>query len=142
MIQKLQSISNNIQLSDKIRTSINPESCSPVELEIYVISMYESGEISLKDTLIFRPLDLKPLAADLGIDVSGISLKYFSKVYNEPNVKRNLYRDYKSILNQMVINRESSKNVSMMKRSVEVLDMIKNTKSFGSIYKSLFNTSK
>ncbi len=142
MIQKLQSISNNIQLSDKIRTSVNPESCSPVELESYVISMYESGEISLKDTLIFRPLDLKPLAADLGIDVSGISLKYFSKVYNEPNIKRNLYRDYKSILNQMVIDRESSENISMMKQAVEVLDMIKNKKSFGSIYKSLLNTAK
>jgi hypothetical protein len=137
MIQKINAVSvGSVLLSGKSDSFIDIENCSPKELENFITGMYKNGEVSLKDTLVFRPLDLKPFAEESGLDSSNISLKYFSKVWSEPNTKRNLYRDYKSILNQMVIDGESNLNVSTMKSAVQLLDKIKNQKSFGAIYQN------
>lgn len=126
MIKSVQSLTDALSSYEKRSvSSINIENCSPRELENYISGMYKNGEISLKETLIFRPLDISPLAADLGIDSSKISVKYFPKVHESIDVKRNLYSDYKSILNQMVIDRDSSQNIALMKDAVALLDKIK-----------------
>lgn len=137
MIHGVKSISDISNYSaGKRETGIDIENCSPDELEKFINGMYQKGEITLKETLVFKPLDLAPLADEAGIDPSKISQKYFSKVYDEPDKKRNLYRDYRSILNQMIIDGESSQNIAVMKNATRLLDRLKGLKSFETIYQN------
>jgi len=120
----------------KSENTIDVENCSPKELEKNVIEMYLNGEISLKDTLAFRLLDLKITADDIGIDIPKINPKYFSKLWDNPNTRRNLYKDYKSAFHQMLIDGDASKNLSMMKNAIKLLDKMMGQKSFSAVYKN------
>jgi hypothetical protein len=135
MIQKKSTVSvGGVFSSIKSETTIDIENCSPKELENFIIGMYQNGEISLKDTLAFRPLDFKTLTDDLGLDSSKINLKYFSKLWDNPNTKRNLHKAYKSALHQMLI--DGDRNIIMMKNAIKLFEKMKNQKSLSVSYKS------
>ena len=135
MIQKVTAVSvGGVLSSGKSENNFDIENCTPQELENFITGMYKNGEISLKDTMTFRPLGSTPLADESGVDGSTIRTKYFSKLWANPNAKRNLYRDYKSVLNQMVI--DGDQNISMMKNAIQMLDKMKSQRSFEIVYKN------
>lgn len=107
---------------------------SPNELETLVDEMYKKGEITLKDTLAFKPLSTNNLAKDLNVNADKIKIKYFSEVWDNPNTKRDLLTQYKNIFNQQISNGE---NIESSKNGLRVLSIIEKKYSFGSIFKSM-----
>lgn len=93
---------------------------SPNELLPLVDEMYNNGEISLKDTLAFKKLNLQPFAEASGKSVNSLKLKYFSNAYDNLNMKRNMMKEYQDILTEQINGGDDSENIAFAKNAIDV----------------------
>ena len=110
---------------------------SPNELEKLIDTMYKNNEISLKDTLAFKPLSLRPLAEDLNIPEDKIKITY-SDVWSNRNTKRNMLDEYKALLQKQINNNDSEQNITFLRNAVSLLEKIQT--KYGSSFKDELNS--
>ncbi len=116
-------------------SSYNIHNMSPNEMDQMTLEMFNRGEISLKERLPFVPLPLDRLSQELGQE---IHLKYYSRVWDDPNRKRDMLSEFESILRDQVRDSDIQQNISSTQSAISLLKQIeqKQSQSFESILQS------
>ena len=139
MIEKISAINHtaaNLNTAPR-GSSYNIHNMSPNEMDQMTLKMFNRGEISLKERLPFVPfpLDTDRLSQELGQEVH---LKYYSRVWDDPNRKRDMLSEFESILMDQVRDNGSQQNISITQSAISLLKQIeqKQSQSFESILQS------
>jgi hypothetical protein len=102
---------------------------SPKELDKLTLQMFKNGEIKLKDRLPFIPLDTK-------IEGKNIHVKYYSRVWDNKDMKRDMIMEYTKILQEQISDNDSQMNIIFTKEALALLERIDKKFSFNEILAS------
>ncbi len=106
---------------------------SPNEMDKLTLDMFNRGEISLKERLPFAPLDTKRLSQISGQDVS---IKYYSRVWDDPDRKRDMVLEFNSILKEQVSDNDNQQNINVTQGALSLLKQMEQRLSFDAVLKS------
>jgi hypothetical protein len=98
---------------------------SPKELDNLTLDLFKKGEISLKDRLPFIPLDMTKLS---GSAEKQVHVKYYSKVWDDPNRKRDMLAAYRSVLQEQISDHDTQQNIQMTKNALTLLENLARSK--------------
>lgn len=103
---------------------------SPKDLQNYFAKKVQTGEVSLKEALPFMVLDTTSLEQKVGKE---ISLKYASRVWDQPNLKRDMVKEYKSMLEEMKMGNADRKSIELVENAIRLLEKYNGSSSFSNI---------
>jgi hypothetical protein len=106
---------------------------SPNEMDKLTLDMFNRGEISLKERLPFVPLDTKRLSQISGQDVS---IKYYARVWDDPDRKRDMVLEFNSILKEQVSDNDNQQNINVTQGALSLLKQMEQRLSFADVLKS------
>lgn len=109
-------INNQTQKGDQ---AIDVRNMSPNEMGAWASRLFENGEISGQAAIALIPLDTRPLSLTLEKEVH---LKYSSRVWDNPNQKRNMLAQFKTILQERIHDNDDPKNIAVTKAAISVLE--------------------
>jgi hypothetical protein len=136
MLEKISAVNSLVNSTSKITSvkgAYDIHNISPNEMKDLVFNMYQKGEISLKDTLAFTPLDTKPLSDQLG---QKVQLTHYNRVWDNPNRKRDMLAEFKSILQKQIKDNSDEKNIEITKGAIALLERLESKSSFKDILKN------
>jgi hypothetical protein len=100
---------------------------SPKELDELTLQMFKNGEINLKDRLPFIPLDTN-------IDGKNTHLKYYSRVWDNIDMKRDMIKEFTQILKEQISDKDDQMNIKMTRDAIALLERIDKKLSFNEIF--------
>jgi hypothetical protein len=113
--------------SAKRTVSYDIHNISPREMDKLTLEMFQRGEISLRERLPFLPLDTERLARETGQDVQ---IKYHSRVWDDPDRKRDMLLEFNNILNGQLRDGDSLQNIEVTRNAITLLKRIDQHPSF------------
>ena len=129
-ISAINSLKDSASKITKVKRANDIHNISSNEMKNLISNMYQKGEISLKETLAFMPLDTKPLSDHLGKE---FNLKYYSRVWDNPNRKRDMLAEFRNILLEQTKDNVDEKSIEITKGAIALLEQIEQRTSFKSI---------
>lgn len=118
--------------SAKGSVSYDIHNISPREMDKLSLEMFQRGEITLRERLAFLPLDTERLAQETGQDVQ---IKYYSRVWDDPDRKRDMLLEFSHILKDQIRDGDSPKNIEGTRRAITLLKQIDQRLSFEQVFK-------
>ncbi len=104
---------------------------SPNEMDAITLTLFKNGEISLKERLPFVPLETNQLNTHSG---QKISIGYYSKVWDNPDKKRDMKVEFEKILQEQITRNESMENITFTRNALALLDRIEQNTSFAALF--------
>ena len=134
MIEKISAV-NPATTSPTIKersVSYDIHNISPNEMDALTLAMFKRGEISLSERLPFIPVDTKRMGQAAGEEVL---FHYYSRVWDDPDRRRDMMREFKSILQDQTQDNDSQMNIHATKDALSLLERLEPNQSFDSVLK-------
>ena len=123
---------HKVEKSAKGSVSYDIHNISPREMDKLSLEMFQRGEITLRERLAFLPLDTERLAQETGQEVQ---IKYYSRVWDDPDRKRDMLLEFSHILKDQIRDGDSPKNIEGTRRTITLLKQIDQRLSFEQVFK-------
>ena len=123
---------HKVEKSAKGSVSYDIHNISPREMDKLSLEMFQRGEITLRERLAFLPLDTERLAQETEQDVQ---IKYYSRVWYDPDRKRDMLLEFSHILKDQIRDGDSPKNIEGTRRAITLLKQIDQRLSFEQVFK-------
>lgn len=139
-MDRISAVTSTPQTEKAAKSSVSYDihNISPREMDKLTLEMFQRGEISLRERLPFLPLDKDRLAQETGQDVQ---IKYYSRVWDDPDRKRDMLLEFNNILNEQLQDGDSPQNIEATRNAITLLKRMDQQPSFEQVLRETIEQS-